>query len=424
MTTSPAAARPWYLRLHYQIFAAMAVGLVLGFGVGPPAVGAVGWMGALFLRALRMVIVPLVIVALAGGVASIGTGRELGRIGLKTLGYYALSSFLAIFLGLAILNAVRPGAGVELALPPAEAPKARRPSGVGEVILRLAEDLIPQNPVAAMADGNMLGVIGFSILLGLAVAHLPEEERRAARRFLEVALRAMTILTGWVIRLAPLGVLGLITAAAAEAGLDAFRALAKYLLAVAAGLLVHLFVILPLLLRLLGGVRPEAHFRNTFEALVTAFSTSSSQATLPVTMRCTIEKAGVSPRISSFVLPMGATVNMDGTALYECAAALFIAQILGYPLGFGEQLVVVVTAFAASVGTAAVPSAGLVMIFVVLDAVGLRGPQVDALVGTLLAVDRPLDMLRTVVNVFSDTCGAAIVARSEGETGVDADGRG
>ncbi|MGQ9588755.1 MAG: dicarboxylate/amino acid:cation symporter [Planctomycetota bacterium] len=413
MTTSAASAKPWYLRLHYQIFAAMAVGLVLGFGLGAPAVSTVGWMGALFLRALRMVIVPLVLVALAGGVASIGTGRELGRIGLKTIGYYALSSFLAILLGLAILNAVRPGAGVELALPPGEAPKALRPGGIGEVIFRLVEDLVPPNPVRAMADGNMLGIIGFSLVLGLAVAHLPERERRPARRFLEVSLRVMTLLTGWVIRLAPLGVLGLIATAAAEAGFEAFRALATYILAVTAGLLVHLLVILPLLLRLLGGIRPGAHFRSTFEALVTAFSTSSSQATLPVTMRCTIENAGVSTRIASFVLPMGATVNMDGTALYECAAALFIAQILGYPLGFGEELVIVITAFAASVGTAAVPSAGLVMIFVVLDAVGLRGPQVDALVGTLLAIDRPLDMLRTVVNVFSDTCGAAIVARSE-----------
>ncbi len=420
MRPSAGTQRPWYAKLHYQVFIAMAAGLTLGFGIGGPAVGAVGWMGTLFLRALRMVIVPLVLVALSSGVASIGTGRELGRIGLKTVAYYALSSFLAILLGLAITNTARPGAGVELALPPAETPDVLRPAGIGHVFLRLFEDLIPPNPLAAMAEGSMLGVIGFSLLLGLAAAHLPERERRSARRFLEIALKVMTILTGWVIRFAPFGVLGLITTAASEAGLDAFRALAKYMAAVAAGLLIHLFVVLPLLLKLLGGVRPRAHFRDTLDALLTAFSTSSSQATLPVTMRFMRENARVSDRIASFVLPMGATVNMDGTALYECAAALFIAQVLGYPLGLGEQLVIVVTAFAASVGTAAVPSAGLVMIFVVLDAVGLKGPQVDALVGTLLAIDRPLDMLRTVVNVFSDTCGAAIVARSEGEIGVDA----
>lgn len=400
----------------------MAVGLVLGFAFGRPASSAVGWMGTLFLRALRMVIVPLVLVTLSGGVASIGTGRELGRLGLKTLGYYALSSLLAILVGLAVINVVQPGVGARIDLPARDVPEVLRPSGIGGVLLRLAEDLIPENPVGAMADGQMLGVIGFSLLLGVAVAHLPERKRRGARRFLDVAAEVMMLLTGWVIRLAPLGVLGLITTAAGEAGLDAFRALAKYLIAVAVGLLIHLFVVLPILLRLLGGIRPGVHFRNMVEAMVTAFSTSSSQATLPVTMRCVREKAGVSGRLTSFVLPMGATVNMDGTALYECAAVIFIAQILGFPLDLGQQLVIVVTAFAASVGTAAVPSAGLVMIFIVLEAVGLRGPQVDILVGTLLAVDRPLDMLRTVVNVFSDSCGAAIVARSEGETGVDREG--
>ncbi|MDH5628251.1 MAG: dicarboxylate/amino acid:cation symporter, partial [Candidatus Krumholzibacteria bacterium] len=196
-----------------------------------------------------------------------------------------------------------------------------------------------------------------------------------------------------------------------------------YMLTIALGLLVHMFVILPLLLILLGRINPRVHFRNMLEPLAVAFSTASSGATLPVTLRTVEEKVGVSNRISSFVLPMGATVNMDGTALYECAGVLFISQVLGFDLGIQQQMVVVLTALLASIGAAAVPSAGLVIIFLVLESVGLRGPEVNAIVGAMLAIDRPLDMFRTSVNVFSDSCGAAIIARSEGEDGVDAEVR-
>jgi Na+/H+-dicarboxylate symporter len=182
---------------------------------------------------------------------------------------------------------------------------------------------------------------------------------------------------------------------------------------------VHLFVTLPLVLILLGGISPRVHFTNMFDALMMAFSTSSSAATLPLTMQNVERKVGVSNRISSFVLPLGATVNMDGTALYECAGVIFIAQALGVDLGLGQQMLVVFTALLASIGAAAIPSAGLVMIFIILGALNLRGPEVDVIVAALIAVDRPLDMCRTAVNVFSDSCGAAIIARSEGETEVD-----
>jgi Na+/H+-dicarboxylate symporter len=191
------------------------------------------------------------------------------------------------------------------------------------------------------------------------------------------------------------------------------------MLTIASGLTIHMFVTLPILLIVLGRIDPRIHFRNMLEPLTTAFSTSSSGATLPVTLRTIETKVGVSNRVSSFVLPMGATVNMDGTALYECAGALFIAQVLGAEIGLGQQVMVVFTALLASVGAAAVPSAGLVIIFLVLDAINLRGPEVAVIVGTMFAIDRPLDMYRTAVNVFSDSCGAAIIARSEGEDGVD-----
>ena len=226
-------------------------------------------------------------------------------------------------------------------------------------------------------------------------------------------------LTQGVIRFAPIGVFGLIVRVVGTSGLESFRALALYMVTIALSLTFHLVITLPLLLLILARIRPSIHFRNMAEPLTMAFSTSSSAATLPVTMNAVENKVGVSNRISSFVLPMGATVNMDGTALYECAGVLFIAQVLGVELTIGQQLVVVFTALLASIGAAAVPSAGLVVIFIVLEAVNLRGPEVEAIVGAMLAVDRPLDMYRTSINIFSDSCGAAIIARSEGETDVD-----
>jgi Na+/H+-dicarboxylate symporter len=205
--------------------------------------------------------------------------------------------------------------------------------------------------------------------------------------------------------------------------MSAFGALGLYALTIVAGLFVHIFVSLPLLIRFVGGMNPVVHYRNMGEALLMAFSTSSSSATLPVTMRCVETKVGVSNRVTSFVLPMGATINMDGTALYECVGVIFISQVLGFELSFMAQATVVVTALLASIGAAGIPSAGLVMIFVVTESVGLTGPEVGLIVGTMLAIDRPLDMLRTVTNVLSDASGAAVIARREGETAVNAEVR-
>lgn len=413
--------QPWRWRLHSQVFLAMVLGITLGLSFGDPAVSALGWLGTVFVQALQMVIVPLVLTSLVSGVASIGTGRDLGRIGMKTLGYYMLSSFIAILIGLFFVNLIEPGVGADFAgVEVKEVPEIDKPEAPGDFILNLVLRFLPANPIQAMAEGAMLGVIGFSILLGLAIAHLPDDSRALARRGFDIGFEIMMKLTGGVIRFVPLGVLGLMTRAAGVGGWETFAVMAKYIVTVACGLLLHMFVALPLLLILVGRMNPVIHFRNVFDALVTAFSTSSSGATLPVTMRCLREDAGVSNRITSFVLPMGATVNMDGTALVECVAAIFIAQVLGFPLEFGQQLIIVVTAFAASVGTAAVPSAGLVMLFIVLEAIGLKTPEAITIVGIILAVDRPLDMFRTSVNVLSDSCGAAIIARSEGEKEVNA----
>ncbi len=384
---------------------------------GEAIVPRVGWLGTLFIKLLRMIIVPLVVFSIVSGVASVGGGRDLGRLFGKTLGYYLLSSALAVITGLVAFNLVRPGEGAQIVagVPQEQLPELETPSSPVELLL----DIVPDNVVQAAAEADMLAVIFFSIVLGLSIGGLPDRHRSTLLAFFDAGFEVMMKLTGGVIRFAPIGVFGLITRLVGTSGFDSFRALGLYALTLTISLSVHLFVTLPLLLLLLGRIRPSIHFRNMIEALVMAFSTSSSGATLPVTLENVEHKVGVSNRISSFVLPMGATVNMDGTALYECAGALFIAQALGVELSLWQQVIVVLTALLASVGAAAVPSAGLVVIFIVLEAIGLRGPEVETIVGAMLAIDRPLDMYRTAVNVFSDSCGAAIIARSEGETEVD-----
>jgi Na+/H+-dicarboxylate symporter len=412
------AELPWYRRLHWQVIAAMAAGIVAGLAGGAELAARVGWLGTLFMKLLRMIIVPLVLTSIVSGVASVGGGRALGRLFSKTLGYYLLSSVLAILAGLVAVNLIRPGVGARIVdMSGAELPELAAPSSPIDLLL----DIVPENAVAAAASADMLALIFFCIVLGVSIAGLPERPRTLLTDLFGALFEAMMRLTGGVIKLLPIGVFALITRVVGETGFASFKALGLYASTLAVGLTFHLFVTLPLLLILLARIDPRIHFRNMREPMLIAFSTSSSGATLPVTLATVEHKVGVSNRISSFVLPMGATVNMDGTALYECAGVLFIAQVLGVELTLTQQLVVVVTALLASIGAAAVPSAGLVVIFIVLEAVNLRGPEVEAIVGAMLAIDRPLDMYRTVVNVFSDSCGAAIIARSEGEAGIDED---
>jgi len=414
METDPNSA--WYKRLHWQIAIAMILGTVAGLLGGNELAAKVGWLGILFVKLLKMIILPLVLTSIISGVASVGGGASLGRLFGKTMGYYVLSSLLAILVGLTFVNLIRPGDGASFAgLEGAELPELTTASSPVALIL----DIVPDNIVAAAARLDMLSVIFFSILFGIAIATLPAARRERLTGLFEDGFEVMMKLTGGVIRFAPLGVFGLIAKMVGSSGLASFKAMGLYMLTIALGLSVHLFLVLPLLLILLGKIRPRIHFKNMAEPLAMAFSTSSSGATLPVTLRTVEEKVGVSNRISSFVLPMGATVNMDGTALYECAGVLFIAQALGYELSIGQQVIVVLTSLLASIGAAAVPSAGLVIIFLVLQAVGLDTPDAGVIVGFMLAVDRPLDMYRTAVNVFSDSCGAAIIARSEGEDQVD-----
>ena len=411
------ARGPWYRQLHWQIFLAMALGIVAGRLGGEAFADRVSWLGTVFVRLLKLIIVPLVVTSLVTGIASVGSAG-LGRLFRKTLGFYVLSSLLAALGGLIFVNLIRPGVGANITgSVHKELPDLQTPSSVADLLLRM----VPTNVIQSAAEADMLGVIFFCVLLGVGITALPETHRRPLLELFGAAFEVMMRITGWIIRIAPIGVFGLMTQVVGTSGFDAFKALGLYMLTIASGLTLHLFVVLPLLLILLGRINPLVHFRNMIEPLTMAFSTSSSGATLPVTLRTVEHKVGVSNRVSSFVLPMGATVNMDGTALYECAGALFIAQVLGADLSIGQQIVVVFTALMASIGAAAVPSAGLVIIFLVLEAINLSGPEVNLIVGSMFAIDRPLDMYRTAVNVFSDSCGAAIIARSEGEQGVDED---
>jgi Na+/H+-dicarboxylate symporter len=343
--------------------------------------------------------------------------------------FYAGSSLAAILLGLVLVNGIEPGMVdgrpnevIRQAFEQGAAQaSARDLATVAGASGREATDffeifrkLFPENVVAAAADnGQMLGVIVFSMCFALALTRLPEQEMRTVREFFQAANDAMIVLTRWVMAVAPIGVYALILPMVYETGADLFLHLGKYFGTVLVALGLHLAVVLPLLLHFMGRVNPLAHFRAMRPALLLAFSTASSSGTLPVTLRCVNENAGVSKRVSSFTLPLGATVNMDGTALYECVAVIFVAQVMGVELGFGAQFFIVVAALLTSIGVAGIPSASLVAILLILKNSGISGAETAVV--ALLSVDRLLDMSRTAVNVFSDSCAAVIIAKSEGE---------
>ncbi|WP_288364290.1 dicarboxylate/amino acid:cation symporter [uncultured Spongiibacter sp.] len=278
-------------------------------------------------------------------------------------------------------------------------------------IVQVFERMIPPNVIAAAANGQMLGLIFFSLLYGFFLARSDSEHAEVQLNFWQGLMDIMTSMTMWVMKFAPIGVFGLVAKTVAGTGFDAFAPMLKFFFAAALALALHAFVAMPLVLRYLGKVRPVKHYQAMAPAMLTAFSTASSSATLPLTMECVQDKSGVSKRTSGFVLPLGATVNMDGTALYECVAAMFIAQVYGLDLSFAQQFTVVMVALLTSIGVAGIPAASLVAISVILGTIGLPLEGI----GLLLVTDRILDMMRTAVNVFSDSCAAVVIARSEGE---------
>ena len=365
----------------------------------------------IFMALLKMLIVPLVLSSIVSGVASVGALKDLRRLGLKTFAYYMATSLLAILLGQVLVNLIKPGVGAELGLS-AAAEVGTRVENPLDILRRM----VPENIVSAMtSNGAMLQVIFFALLLGYFITRTAEPYSSRVRELVEAFFQVMMRMAEGVLALLPYGVFCLLVKVTAGTGFEPFKALLLYMATVALALVLHAGVTLPLVLSLVGRVSPRRWLSAMSPALMTAFSTSSSSMTLPVTLKTVEARGGVSNKVTSFTLPLGATINMDGTALYECIGVIFLAQYYatlgGEPLGFSAQALVVVMALLASVGAAGIPSAGLVMMLTILSALNL--PLEGA--ALLLAVDRPLDMMRTVVNVWSDSCGAAVIGRSEGE---------
>jgi len=416
------------LKLHWQILIAMVLAVIAGYASGTEAsIGGVtfysmyGFVGGLFLSALKMLIVPLIMASIITGVAGIGTGKGFGRLGSKTVIYYFITSLLAILTGLFFVNLIVPGvvdgvpAGSLMGLEAdvSDIVENAQGRGAGDFVT-VFERMLPANIIKAAADGQMLGIITFSLLFAYYMVRIPAKYGSVMTNFWQAMMLIMLEITELVMKFAPIGVFALVAKVVASTGYDAVIPLASFAGTVFLALFFHSVITLPLLLAFVGRVNPLRHYQAMTPALLMAFSTSSSAATLPVTLDSVEKRAGVSNKVSSFVLPLGATINMDGTALYECVAVIFIAQAYGIDLSIGLQFLIVTTALLTSIGVAGVPAASLVAIVVILAAAGLPAEGV----GLILAVDRILDMLRTTVNVFSDSSGAVIIARTEGEVDI------
>jgi len=397
------------LQLHWQILIALVLGVLFGVTF-PDLIKYVEWMGTLFLRALRMIIVPLIFSSIVSGVTGLGSGENLGRMTMKTIGYYLTTSLFAIFTGLILVNLIKPGVGADLGLSAVVEGLDVSRDSFGQTLLKI----IPTNIVESMASGDLPGIIFFAIIFGFFATRVAPAYRDPIVNFFNAIFEIMMKITMFVIKFTPYGVFGIVAALISDHSdnlLAIFGRMGIYMLTVIGALSIHAFITLPLIVRIIGKSNPVKHARGMSVPLLTAFSTSSSSATLPLTMEAVEFNSGVSNKTTSFVLPLGATINMDGTALYQCVAVLFIAQAYGVELTIIQQLVVILTALLASIGAAGIPMAGLVIITVILSAVGLPLEGV----GLILAVDRILDMFRTAVNVWSDSCGAVVIAKSEGE---------
>ncbi|MFZ5518489.1 MAG: dicarboxylate/amino acid:cation symporter [Candidatus Zhuqueibacterota bacterium] len=401
-----------YTKISIGLFAGVVVGLILG----PKAV----WLepvGKAFIRLITMVVVPLVFASLVVGAASLGSLKKLGRIGVKTISYYIITTAIAVTIGLMLANVIQPGSGLnesvkaklmqdyqdssqeQLAKAMANKPK------VVDVIL----EIIPTNPIRAMAEGDMLGLIFFSLALGIALTYLPSSRSLPVVNFLDGLNEAIIQLVHLIMNVAPYGVFALIAAVTGRFGLPILITLIKYSLVVLIGLAIHIGVVYSTSVRIVGQMNPLKFFKGMREAQLVAFSTSSSNAALPFNMKCCQENLGVPKEICSFVLPLGATINMDGTSLYQGVAAVFIAQVYGLSLTMIDQLMIVLTATLASIGAAGVPGAGIVTLTLVLQTIGipLEG------IALILGVDRILDMCRTTVNMTGDASCALFIARTE-----------
>ncbi len=397
------------IALHWQILIGLVLGVVYGLMFGS-TVNYISWMGDLFIQALKMIIVPLIITSIVSGVANIGSGGNFGRLFTKTFSYYVITSTFAILAGLLFVNLIKPGVGADINLVQSVDGFAAKSQSFQDTLM----GIIPSNIFEAMVNGKMLSIIFYTMLFGYFITRIESKHKDLLTNIFNSGFDVMMKITLFIIKFTPIGVFALSAKlmATQDNPLGTFQSLGLYMVTVVLALAFHGVIVLPIILRFVAKVSPLKHFKALSGPLLTAFSTSSSNATLPYTIEAVEENSGVSNKITSFTLPLGATINMDGTALYEGIAVMFIAQAYGIHLDILQQLIIVVTALLASIGAAAVPMAGLVMMTIILSAVGLPLEGI----ALILPVDRILDMCRTTVNVWSDSTAAVTIAKSEGET--------
>ena len=365
-----------------------------------------GLVGTLFIDLLKMVLIPLVFTSIAVGVANLRAHRQMHRVWVATLGFFVVSMSIAILLGLGAANLFRPGEGLHLAMfQDAMQGFEAKQLPLPEFFAQFLHGLF-MNPVTALANGNVLAVVVFALVLGIALV-IGGDRYAATHKVLSELLDLSLMIVNWIMRLAPLGIMALLLKLVATQEAALLATLAKFIVVVIGTTLFHGLVMLPLLLYLVTGVTPLRFFRGAREAMITAFATSSSSATLPISLRCAEQNLHVKRDIASFVIPLGATVNMDGTALYEAAAALFIANLVGIELNGLQQLIVFFTAMIAAMGAPGIPSAGMVTMVMVLQSVGLPAEAI----AILLPIDRLLDAVRTMVNVQDDMIGSLVVQK-------------
>lgn len=403
------------MNLHTKILLGLALGIPVGLVLGPRA-SYLQPIGDIFISLIRMIVVPLVFASLLVGTASLGDIRKLGRIGIKTIAYYLCTTAIAITIGLLIGSAVKPGSSLDQgtkdrllneykkqAVEKIEIAK-KKPSVV-ETLVRI----VPSNPIESLAEANMLQIIFFALLLGISITLLPESRGRPLIEFFDAVSEAMIKMVHIVMKLAPIGVLALIAVVIGKFGMDILLSLMKYAAAVIIGLVFHMTIVYSSAVKAFAHMNPLKFFKGIRPAQLIAFSTSSSNATLPVTMECAEDNLGVSEEVSSFVLPLGATINMDGTALYQGVAAIFIAQVYGLNLTLTDEITIVLMATLASIGAAGVPGIGVITLTMVLETLGLPLEGIALILG----VDRILDMCRTSVNITGDASAAVIIAATE-----------
>ena len=401
--------KTWFaIALWKRILLALALGVIAGMIWGPGA-ASISWLGDLFVRLIRMVVVPLVFVTLVSGVVAMGDPAKLGSLGAKTLAIYMVTTLAAIVIGLILAAALQPGVGVDLS--------AAAPMAVQEAI-PLSERLlsiVPSNPIAALAEGNILAIIFFALLVGVSLLTIGEKGKPVAE-LMDSSSEMMLRITHWVMEVAPFGVFALIAAVAGTQGVAALLDVLMLALAVVLACVIHVVVVHGVgIIKLSLGLSPINFFKGARDAMLVAFSTSSSSATLPVSMSVAEDNLGIKPVVASTVLPLGATINMDGTALYVGIVSVFAAQAFGLDLSLTDYAIIAGSTTLVSIGTAAVPGASLFLMAAVMGAIGISPEQIAIVIGFILPFDRPLDMLRTVVNICGDLSVATAVANWEGE---------